>query len=165
MSETTVHIVGVGNVLMGDDGVGPAAIERLGRRALPRGVRLCDAGLAFSEVLGTLDPRDRLLVIDAVRAGGQPGDLHVLRVDPLRADDDGRPLSLHELSVLPALRLEALAGRVFRDVTVFGVEPGRVGWGEGLSAPVAAALDRLLETVLQHAGAPAPDAPIHEARA
>ena len=62
-------------------------------------------------------------------------------------------LSLHELSVVPALRLEALAGRAFSDVTVFGVEPAEVAWGDTLSPAVAGALDGLVEAVLEHTAA------------
>ena len=58
------------------------------------------------------------------------------------------------LSIVPALEMEALTGRVFSNVTVFGVEPARVAWGEGLSPAVASALDRLVDAVLDHAKAP-----------
>jgi len=151
LSENVVNIVGVGNVLMGDDGIGPAAVEALAARALPAGAALHDAGLAVSDVLGTLDPQAPLVVIDAVRGGAAPGRLHRLRLEAPWAG--GAPLagavSLHEISVLPALRIEALTGRAFRDVTVFGVEPGRVAWGEGLSPPVAAAIAPLADAVAE----------------
>lgn len=163
MSERRVNIVGVGNLLMGDDGVGPAAIARLEARGTPAGVCLYDAGLAFSDVLGMLDPADPLIVIDAVRTGGRPGEVRRLGLDVLNVDAASAPamLSLHELSVVPALRLEALAGRVFSDVTVLGVEPGVVDWGEGLSPAVADAVDRVVDDVLADACGfePAAEAP------
>jgi len=150
LSERRVNIVGVGNSLMGDDGVGPAVIERLGRRGTTDGVVLHDAGLAVSDVLGLLDPSDPLIVIDAVRAGGRPGQVHRFRLNVF--DLDGEPLagavSLHELSVVPALGIEVLTGRIFGDVTVFGVEPGVVAWGEGLSPAVEASMERLVRLVL-----------------
>ncbi|MGB2755293.1 MAG: hydrogenase maturation protease, partial [Phycisphaerae bacterium] len=119
-------------------------------------VRLHDAGLALSDVLGRLDPGDPLIVIDAVRAGGRPGAVYRMDVDASAAESlSGTALSLHELSVGPALEMEAVTGRAFTHVTVFGVEPGRVAWGEGLSPAVAAAMDRLLDSVLDHANAPA----------
>lgn len=166
LCEVTVNIVGVGNTLMGDDGVGPVAVERLAARPLPDGVRLHDAGLAVSDVLSALDPAVPLLVIDAVRTGAQPGDVHRIRLaDSLfEAGAPAAPISLHEISVVPALRIEALTGRAFTDVTVFGVEPGRVAWGEGLSQPVAAAVDRLIESVLEHVGAMRTCTPANEGR-
>jgi hydrogenase maturation protease len=154
LARSAVNIVGVGSLVMGDDGVGPAVIERLRLRGAPECVRLFDAGLAFSDVIATLDPDEPLIVIDAVKAGGAPGSLYRLALDPGHvAGDlaaDGAMLSLHELSVLPTLRLEALCGRVFADVTVFGVEPAEVAWGDRLSPAVAGAVDRLVEAVLDH---------------
>jgi Ni,Fe-hydrogenase maturation factor len=70
-------------------------------------------------------------------------------------------LSLHELSVVPALRLEALAGRTFADVTVFGVEPADVAWGDTLSPAVAGAMDRLVGAVLDHVARALAAAPRH----
>jgi len=150
LSERRVNILGIGNPLMGDDGVGPAAIERLGARGVPEGVHLWDAGLAVSDVLGMLDPADRLIVIDAVRAGDRPGEVRRLRLDvpDLDAPAERDMLSLHELSIVPALRIEALTGRVFGDVTVFGVEPAACEWGEGLSPAVAAALEDVVDEIL-----------------
>jgi hydrogenase maturation protease len=150
LPEDFVNIVGVGNVLMGDDGVGVAAVEALASRRAD-GVRLHDAGLAVGDVLGRLDPARPLIVLDALRCGGAPGSVYAARLDAM-APQPGRlgGLSLHELGIVPALQLEALSGRQFRDVTVFGVEPGAVAWGQGLSPPVAAALERLVEAVLAH---------------
>ena len=140
-------IVGVGNTLMGDDGVGPAAIAELRRRGVGRRAELIDAGLAFSEVLCDLEPSQPLIVIDAVRGRGRPGTVYQLRLDELAAEA-GAPVSLHEVSVLPALRMEALAGRNFADVTVLGVEPAELAWGEGLSDGMADAMEELIRAVV-----------------
>ena len=140
-------IVGVGNTLMGDDGVGPAAIAEMRRRGLGDRADLLDAGLAFSEVLCDLAPDRPLLVIDAIRGGGPPGTVYRARPDDLDGSTSPGMLSLHETSVLPALQQSELAGRKFINVTVFGVEPQTIGWGQPLSPPVVAALDRLLRAV------------------
>ena len=147
---TRPNIVGVGNTLMGDDGVGVAAVEALAHTRAARRARLIDAGLAFSEVLCDLQPTDPLIVIDAVRGPGGPGSVYRLGLEDLRADEAGLTpaLSLHEVSVLPALLLEALSGRDFADVTIFGVEPERVAWGQGLSPTVAGAMDKLVRAVI-----------------
>ena len=160
MSSVSVNIVGVGNVLMGDDGVGPEAVARLAAHRLPPGVAVHDAGLAVGDVLCRLDPAEALVLIDAVEGGGPPGTVYRFGWDvlaPAPAEGTG-PMSLHDLSVGPALQLEALAGRVFADVTVFGVEPAVVAWGEPLSPAVDAAVGRLVAHVLAHVGAdPAPE--------
>ena len=140
-------------MLMGDDGVATAAVERLAKRPLPEYVRLHDAGLAVSDVLGRLSPAEPLIVIDAIRGDGKPGSVYKLALDDMSVLPQAAihaAISLHELSVLPALRMEAMTGRAFSDVTVFGVEPETVEWGLGLSAPVLGAMDRLVEAVMEH---------------
>ena len=120
MSESrVVNILGVGNTLMGDDGVGVAALARLAERGAPAGCALHDVGLAVSDVLGSLDPADPLVVIDAVKAGRAPGTVYTAAIDPLDCDEatDGQMVSLHELSVVPALRIEAAAAFAAREVT------------------------------------------------
>ncbi len=145
-----MNIVGVGNTLMGDDGIGPAAIDALSERGVPAGVQLYDAGLAVADVLSALDPAEKLIVIDALRAGGQPGSVYKTRLDDASFQEGtlSECLSLHEISVLPALGIEALTGREFRDVTVFGVEPAAVDWSRPLSPAVAGTMDKLIEQVL-----------------
>jgi len=144
--------VGVGNLLMGDDGVGPAAIEALRRAGLDTRAELIDAGLAFPEVLCDLAPSRPLVIVDAVRPDGRPGSLFRLTPEDLAAESGGMApaVSLHEVSILPALRMEALAGRARADVTIFGIECRDVAWGEGLSAPVAAALEKLVGAIRRY---------------
>ena len=155
MSSIRVNIVGVGSTLMGDDGVGPAVVEALARRGVPDGVVLHDAGLAVSDVLGGLDPGDPLIIVDALQAGGAGGEVYRASLDAMcpEGGSPAGPLSLHELSVLPALRMEALSGRRFSDVTLFGVAPALVAWGEGLSPAVAAAVEKLAEAILEYVDA------------
>lgn len=155
MFKAAVNIVGVGGTLMGDDGAGPAVIEALRRRGVPEGVNLYDAGLAVSDVLGQLSPTEPLIVIDAIRAGGEPGSIYKVRLDEMHPEEGSltQCLSLHELSVVPALRIEALTGRNFTDVTVFGIEPAVMAWGEGLSPAADDAVERLAKTILERLGA------------
>jgi len=135
---------------MGDDGAGPAVVEAMRPLAGER-ANLFDAGLAFGEVLCDLDPACPLVVIDAVRGGGPPGRIYRLTPDhlgPVAAMPSA--VSLHEVNVLPALGMEALAGRRFDDVTIFGVEPEHVAWGEGLSELVADAVRELVVTLCRY---------------
>lgn len=152
MFEASVNIIGVGNTLMGDDGAGPIAAEALQCRELPQGVCVYDAGLAVSDVLCGLDPDVPLIVIDALRAGGPPGSVYQAQMDDLALAEGTLSgcLSLHEISVLPALRIEAMTGREFKDVTVFGVEPESTGWGDDLSPTATAAVESLTDAVVEH---------------
>jgi len=139
-------------MLMGDDGVGPAAIGALTERGVGDRAELIDAGLAFSEVLCGLDSHRALVILDAVGGGGPAGRLYRLGLADLDPAPGSVPsaVSLHETHVLPALRMEALTGRAFTDVTIFGVQPGRLGWGTELSPPVAEGTERLIQAVCRY---------------
>ena len=156
--------MGVGSVLMGDDGVGPAGIEMLRRSGMGDRAELIDAGLAFSEALCELDPLRPLVILDALRGGCAPGSVYRIALADLSPRDGsaGRGVSLHEISVLPALRMEALAGREFADVTIFGVEPDRIAWGEGLSRSVAEAMGGLVRAVCDYLDELAASEPVGE---
>lgn len=130
--------LGLGNLLLGDDGAGVHAVRRLNKARLP-GVLAVDAGTGVLDALHLIERADCLLAVDALRAGGAPGTLYALALDGVR--DDGVRHSAHELSLLAALRM---ARRQPREIVVLGIEPGRIDFGEQLSQPVARTLPRLV---------------------
>ncbi|NQU76458.1 MAG: hydrogenase maturation protease [Planctomycetes bacterium] len=152
MSNLPPAIIGVGNVLMRDDGAGPKAVDVLRRRGLDSRAVLIDAGLAFSEVLCDLQAGQPLGIIDAVAGGGRPGSIYQLNLTELTSPPAAAAtaMSLHEISVIPALRMQAIAGYEFTDVTIFGIEPATIAWGEGLSGPVADAVERLVQVISRY---------------
>lgn len=146
-----VAVIGVGNILMGDEGLGVHAIEALRGRVgeFGRSVELVDAGTALLDVIDDYTDCDVLIVIDVVRGGGEPGAIYRFDLEDFRAaDHSGTPTSLHELSVLEVLDMERLTGRVIPHVIVVGMEPERIAAHLDMSAAVAEKLPRLVETVL-----------------
>lgn len=150
-----VVIVGVGNPLARDEGLGPQAIERLARLDLPEAVEVIDAGTDLLAVIGDLEGAERVILIDAVQAGAEPGTIHRFTLEALleKAADEPEWRSAHDLTVVGAVRLAEAAGIRLPPTVVFGVEPGEVALGEGLTPAVEAALDGLIETVLAEIGA------------
>ncbi len=148
MSET-IHVVGLGNVLMGDDGVGVRAVQRLeAEGGLGPGVALVDGGTAVFDTLSPLGGGKTLIVIDAVEGGGEAGAVYRVPFEALAGSGrGGMALSLHEVGLLESLPLLELAGVRWEEVVVFGVEPGTVSTGETLSAAVEAALPEVAKAV------------------
>lgn len=144
----TTLVVGVGQPLAGDDGVGHAVIERLGKAELPTGVELARVREA-SALLPIFERAVRVIVIDAVVAEGQIGDVLVLDASEL----DGAAMSSvssHGLGVVQALALSrTLSPQSAPEVTFVGVIIAPpTSRGEGLSAPVERALDDMVARVL-----------------
>jgi len=145
-----VLIVGVGNPLARDEGVGIRAVERLRETDLPAGVRVLDAGTDLLAVIPQLAEADRVILIDAVRAGRPPGTIYRMTLEDLlaRAKDGPEWRSAHDLTLPAAVRLAQAAGVTLPPTVVFGVEPKEVALGEGLTPEVEAVLPALVEKVL-----------------
>lgn len=146
----SVLILGVGNPLAGDDGVGVRAVEALATAELPEGIRLLDVGVLGMDVLAWTRPDEPVVILDAVRGPGEPGTLYRFDLDEIAAPAEP-PLSAHELGVADVLAAARLMGRPLRG-TLLGVEPSRVeAFTAGLSPPVAAALSALQAAAIREA--------------
>jgi hydrogenase maturation protease len=135
-------VVGPGNSLMQDDGVGVHAVRQL-MDDPPPGVGLLEIGTDVFGAVSWLDGVSWVLAIDAMDAGRPPGTIY--RCDLSEVAGTQRPLSLHELSLVAMLEFIPTARRP--EITVIGVQPAVVEFGLDLSPVVAAALPRVLEAV------------------
>jgi hydrogenase maturation protease len=139
-----IAVLGLGNLLRTDDGVGIHAIRRLqSDRRLSREIQLIDGGTLGLSLLPSLQQITHLLVLDAVDVGAVAGA-------PLRfanRDIDRLPLakSVHLLGLADLLNSLRLLGQAPADVTLIGVQPGSTDWGVTLSPAVEAKLDQLVE--------------------
>ena len=149
--EKRVAVIGVGNILMGDEGLGVHALaplrKRLGRFA--RFVDVVDAGTALVDVIDDYVDCDAIVLIDAVRGGGPAGSIYRLEREDLRdAGRAGTATSLHEISVLEALDMARLTGRKIPALVVVGMEPRVMSLSLEMSETVRERLPRLVATVL-----------------
>lgn len=136
-------VLGIGNVLMSDDGVGVHAVQELWRQ--PRtGALITEIGIAMLEAVSLLAWADRVLVIDALRAQGAPGSIYLAEAGDLR--HESARLALHELDLMGALELLP-SGQRPTGISVLGVEPECLEPGLGLSPKVAAALPAVVRVV------------------
>ncbi len=147
-----ILVVGVGNELLSDDGVGVHAARELQREPMP-GVTVVEIGTAILHGLPFIEEADRVLVIDAAKGGQPPGTMYLF--EPRESAWGGTAKSIHALGLWEAARL-LLVGKA-PPITVLGVEPASFQLGLTLSAPVHAALPRLVslarETIAQWRGA------------
>ena len=133
-------ILGVGNLLRSDDGVGIHAVRELARHPIA-GVEMVDAGTDFLSALPFLETARRVLILDAVQGRGAPGSMYQLAQADIVPRPDGSPA--HTTSVLEARRLLS-PDAAWPEITVLGVEPLLLDYGLELSSPVARALPRLV---------------------
>jgi hydrogenase maturation protease len=136
-------VLGVGNLVMSDEGLGVRCIERLETSgALPAEVAIIDGGTSTNELLGELEHLDLLVVVNAVAGGGAPGSLVRLEGDRIPAAFSNK-LSPHQHGINDLLATLQFLGRAPRRVVVLGLVPGRIALGLELSPEVEAALPAL----------------------
>jgi hydrogenase maturation protease len=145
-------VLGLGNVLLRDEGIGVWVAAALGRGfEFPEWVTVLEGGTLGLDLLPRLDGVERLLLIDAVRTGRAPGDVVRLEGDEVPAALDLK-VSPHQIGVQDLLAAACLTGREPPSVVLWGVEPERLEPGTGFSPRVAEALPRLLAEVLGELG-------------
>ena len=144
-----VLVMGVGSILMTDEGVGIRAIEELERRyRFPENVQLLDGGTSGIELLSHISGRECLVIIDAIRGGHPPGTVLRVEGEDVPAKFMTR-ISPHQLGISDLLAAATLTGEVPKKLVLFGIEPKEIVMGIGLSDEVRASLGRLVEVVVQ----------------
>jgi hydrogenase maturation protease len=141
-----ILVLGIGNILLGDDGAGVELVTRLSVQAERWGdkVELLEGGTQGMALLGYIAGRSAIVLFDAVELGAEPGSLHLIHDEEVLAFGS-RSSSAHEGNVGELLRTARLTGDLPRRLALVGVEPARVETGIGLSEQVENSLPAALQ--------------------
>lgn len=143
-----VVVLGVGNILQTDEGVGPHAVGELNRQfALPPGTTAIDGGTSAMELLDDMAGADLLVILDAVAGGRPPGSVSRLSGEEVPVFFTTM-LSPHQVGIADVLATLALTGESPRKTIVIGVEPASLALGMELSPKVAAAVPCVIDLVI-----------------
>jgi hydrogenase maturation protease len=140
-------VIGLGSPLMGDDGLGLLALEALRKnRVFDPAPLLVDGGTWGMNLLPVIESAERLLFVDAIRAGARSGEVVVIEREALPRGL-GIKLSPHQIDLQEVLALAELRGTLPREAVAIGLEPERVELGVGVGPAVERGLDALLERI------------------
>jgi hydrogenase maturation protease len=142
-----VLVLGIGNVLLSDEGVGVRVIAALGGRELPAGVELADGGTAGADLVDLLADRRKVIVVDAVAGDAAPGTILRLTPEDL-LPDPGEMVSLHQLGLVESLHMAAQLGCSPQEVAIIAIQPKTIRPGLDLSAEIQASVPRAVQAVL-----------------
>lgn len=141
-------VLGLGNILLSDEGLGVRVVQRLGENYhFPPEVRVMDGGTLGLDLLPYLEGVDHLLVIDALEKEEEPGTITRLVGDEVPASLSVK-ISPHQMGLADLLAAARLQGLYPQEVVLWGMQPGSIDTGLDLSPPVEAQVDRLIDEVL-----------------
>ncbi|HPF44231.1 MAG TPA: hydrogenase maturation protease [Syntrophomonadaceae bacterium] len=141
-----ILVMGIGNLLMQDDGVGVHVIRQLEQMELPPEVEVVDGGTHSYDLLDYFSQADFCIVIDAMHTGGKPGTVYRIPLEELELSPDPNIQSLHEMSFAEAMYMLQLEG-FNPQVLVYGVEPHTVDLGLELTSVVAEQIPLIIQSI------------------
>lgn len=126
-------VLGIGNILLTDDGVGVFAAEELMKEPWPENVTIMDGGTFTHDIFYLFEGYDELFILDIVHSGGEPGAIYQLSESDL-IDKESQRLSLHDIDLIDSLRMAELLQGKRPKMRVLGMEPyDYTSWNIGLS--------------------------------
>lgn len=144
-----VLVIGLGNPIMADDGLGLVALEQLRQWwCLPQSVRLVDGGTWGMNLLPLIEEAERVVFLDAIDAGRPVGSLVMLDREELPRLF-AHKLSAHQIDLREVLAVAELRGTLPSDLVAIGLQPGRLEMSSGLSPALEGRLDELLSAVVE----------------
>ena len=142
-----IVVVGIGNLIRTDDGVGVHALRHLeGDPRIPLEVSFIDGGTFGLELLNYISDATHLLLLDSIDVGEEPGTVIRMVNEELR----GLPCaaSVHQVGLADLLATLPLVSDLEREIVLLGVVPFSTDWGTELTAPVQAAMGTLLDAAV-----------------
>ena len=143
-----ILVLGIGNVLLTDEGIGVRALKELERRYIyPENVELLDGGTAGIELLRHIRNRDYLIIIDAMKWNQKPGTVGRVEGEDVPAAFRTR-ISPHQLGLSDLLAAAMLTDELPKNLVLFGVEPESLDIGLDLTETVEASLEKLTGAII-----------------
>ena len=146
MMKNKMVVLGLGNPLFQDEGLGIHFVHQLMQEEIDERVELIDGGTDALALLGVVEEAEYLLIIDAIDGEQPPGSIQQISGENIPRLVAGR-VSAHQIGFQEVLALASLRGRLPAHIVLIGVQPQSLDWGTELSPPVATTLPLLTEMV------------------
>ena len=142
-------VLGVGNILLSDEGFGVRVAEALSQRfRFPDAVEVLDGGTLGIELMRFLDGAERLILIDAIH-GSEPGSFRIIQGDDVRLYFQEK-VSLHEMGIQEVLASLVVMEKPIAEIVVIGVVPQSLEISLDLTPLVASRIDEATDSVIRH---------------
>ncbi len=147
-AKPSIIVVGLGNPLMSDEGIGVHLVQQLTQKNPCGGVEWYDGGTGGLSLLYKIENRQKVILVDCAKMGESPGTLRRFTPDQVRSIKQLGHFSLHEMDILKVLELAAQFDSAPKEVVIFGIEPASLELGNELSPALKNQLDNYLTAIL-----------------
>jgi len=144
--EKRIVVIGVGNLLLGDEGAGIHAINELKKDSFPANVKIVDGGTAGIDLLFWLEDADYAIIIDCLEAGEEPGAIFRIPAEEIAFNSSDQIISLHDLNLQEVLHTADKLGKLPPTV-IYGIQPGEITFCDSLSHAVKNTLPVLVQLI------------------
>jgi len=142
-----IVVLGVGNSLLKDEGVGIHVIQKLREMEIGEGVELIEGGTSILDFVASMENISKLIIVDALKLGGDPGKTYKIFVDEDLVKGGKDITSLHQIGVLETLALAKKIGEL-PPIVIIGIEPKDIGYGLELSPEIEREMEKMANLVL-----------------
>lgn len=143
-----ITIVGLGNILLKDEGVGVWIVRELEKRNLPPDIEIIDGGTSSFEIFPSMKNIYKLIIIDALKGGEEPGTVYRFCPEDLFATSDSY-VSLHQINMLEGLIFAEKTGKTPQETVIIGIEPKEIDWGLGVTSDIKRKIPDIINIVME----------------
>lgn len=143
-----ILILGIGNILLKDEGVGVRVVERLKRDyKFPSNVELVDGGTGGLGLIDLLDGREHLIIVDAIQGNDEPGSVYRFKFEDMPSSIS-KKFSPHQIGILETLILIKMLGKI-PDTTIIAIQPKDCSnWGIELTPEIEGKIPNIVNLVI-----------------
>jgi len=142
-----VTVMGVGNDLLSDEGIGVHVIKAMEGQQLPDGVIIVNGWVAGIDLLQEIRNTEQLIIIDAIDAGDRPGTVYRFRAEEVEVLINQHKTSLHQVDLFETLKLAKFLGS-YPETVIIGIQPRDIVWGTEPSPLLAAMIPQIVDVVI-----------------
>lgn len=142
-----ITILGVGNELLSDEGIGIHIAKKLQQIELPPEIEVIEGGTEGFGLINIITETDDLIIIDSIKGGSKPGTIYRFNIKDAPNSPDFFKTSVHQIGILEVINLSKLIGKT-PDTVVIGIEPQKVTTGMNLSPKIKEKIPRVIDMIL-----------------
>ncbi len=140
-------IIGLGNPIRADDGIGIRLIKEIRKKDLPPDVEVFDSGNRVMRLLHLLNDLEIAVIVDAVHFGGNPGDFVFFSPEEVKSLNTSK--NTHDTNILEVLELSKTLNKESKEIIIMGIEPKDTSFEEGISQELKDRLPEMIDELLK----------------